>query len=351
MKYSLTKLVTKYVINFLPFWGLLGTAIFYTLVYNAVIRCQLAFLGCKAIDFSSTVQYLSKIQSTLVANPILTNVESIDPPQSINLLLHYSNHMMWSLIAGLCVFFSLLSFLFSCYVIWISLNKTVSVRFLIIGLAMLGTLCSGGIVSFISSIGHTPEQTHLWEQLVQHSINTDVTGIVQVTRTIDSITYLTAIFLTVSLSLMLSQMPNTQKTNQQLLQKQGGYLKILFYLSVILLIVSTLRLSALLNWSAVYLKPPAFAYSKDTIQQIMYQSIENMISTTVTGQGLFYTLLLMGYCIPAAFLLRQRAFTIVDSKGNDWLKDFPLGGGIPRVLAIISPLLTGSIGQILSLIK
>jgi membrane protein DedA with SNARE-associated domain len=106
-----------------------------------------------------------------------------------------------------------------------------------------------------------------------------------------------------------------------------------------------LRLSAMLSWGQSFLAP-------DTATG---KSVSTLVAGITSSLGVYFTLLMLGMYLPAALLLRERARRVAEGDDfearEDWLKKHGLAISvadyIPRVLALLGPLLAGPIGELL----
>lgn len=121
-------------------------------------------------------------------------------------------------------------------------------------------------------------------------------------------------------------------------------LRIFLYVSTTLLVVGILRMQSVTEWVVTFL-PPADA-----------EILTSSLRTRTWAMGAFFTLVLAGTYLPSALILRKRAAATIDRVApaeerkehaerlglmrspTEWL---------PRLAAILAPLLAGPIGQML----
>jgi hypothetical protein len=135
---------------------------------------------------------------------------------------------------------------------------------------------------------------------------------------------------------------NQSGSSSTLLKKQTSLLCMMLYIGSFVLIVSTLRLRTILNWSLEFLQPYPGAESKEL--PFILNGLKSYISNLTTLMGLFYTLILAAIFVPAALILKKRA-------GDQAGLVTPLSEQLLRLAAMVGPLLAGPIGEIVGRIK
>lgn len=170
----------------------------------------------------------------------------------------------------------------------------------------------------------------------------------------------------------------TAPTQHEALEKDALYtamqmrhLRALLYSGAVLLVVTTFRQNVTLRWALDYLQLPSMLEKDLALPKFLFQRLEVLVSNIVTGTGILNTLILASLYVPSAFVLQRRgedlAATAVGDKRKekdsyvltkahkDWMEQhglsFVLKDQLPKMAAILSPLLAGPIGQLLSLAK
>ena len=173
------------------------------------------------------------------------------------------------------------------------------------------------------------------------------------------------------------------------------YLRLLLYVGAFMLAAGALRGRLNQDWALSYL-PPLAAFEGATEQKLaaslIYGRLKTIGSNTVTSVAFLNTLLLAAIYVPAALVLQRRADNLFETtsqasraemasgdaetkKGvegkpaksgdksgdkptsgrEEWMKEhglsFPLKDHLGRVAAILSPLLAGPLGDLLSFVK
>ncbi|HWN11697.1 MAG TPA: hypothetical protein VNO50_20900 [Pyrinomonadaceae bacterium] len=150
---------------------------------------------------------------------------------------------------------------------------------------------------------------------------------------------------------------------------QMKHLRLLLYVGAILLVVITFRHRMTLNWALEYLKPVPLLESYPTYKYVnlIYGHLETLTSNIVLATSVLNTLLLAALYVPEALLLQRRAHALSriaaskESKSgesaweDEWLKSrhliFPFKEQLPKVIAILSPLLAGPLGEVLNFFR
>jgi hypothetical protein len=136
-----------------------------------------------------------------------------------------------------------------------------------------------------------------------------------------------------------------------------GFLRTLLYTGTIVLVTTILLWSAALSWASELCT--AVAADKEAVAAFKHLSTQMIL-----GRGLYFTLLLAGVYLSSAVIHRFYAERLAAQEtGNKvvapaerlkWLQErelvIPITEGLPRLAAIVSPLLTGSIAELLKLI-
>jgi hypothetical protein len=130
-----------------------------------------------------------------------------------------------------------------------------------------------------------------------------------------------------------------------------GRLRALLYAGTCALVIYVLRVSIQANWALAYL-PPSPENKGDAPAAVM----ASLTSAFTSAQAASSTLLLAAIYIPAFIILRSRAVALADPRmapkaREDWLKENGLSVSftehLPRVAAILGPLIVGPLGELL----
>jgi hypothetical protein len=131
-----------------------------------------------------------------------------------------------------------------------------------------------------------------------------------------------------------------------ILAAQAAGLRVVLYVGTFLLIAGILRMSALGQWVISYVAPSAVA------------AAQNLNTAVVAVTGGFYTLILAAVYLPSAYIISRRAWVVVGrstianpadaqaTKLQERGLAFSFKESLPRVLAVLGPLLAGPIGEL-----
>jgi hypothetical protein len=173
----------------------------------------------------------------------------------------------------------------------------------------------------------------------------------------------------------------SSKSNQEEIEHQAMYtarqmkhLRAVLYAGAILLVIITFRLNVTMRWALDYLQPPA-ALDQEVaaaLPKYLFQRLEILVANMVTSIGIYNTILLAGLYVPGAAILQRRAMRLVTrlretkptgqpsgegltKQQKEWMEEhglvFPLRDQLPKIAAILSPLLAGPMGQLLGFFK
>ncbi len=125
------------------------------------------------------------------------------------------------------------------------------------------------------------------------------------------------------------------------------YLRIILYTGTILLVTAILLKKSIYEWSLAYIYP----------QDDAMETARNFVASLLTLDGSFYTLVLAAAYFPAALVLQRRSQVLVglsldeteqEVKLKEYGMNFSLKESLPRILAILGPLLTGPVAEFLT---
>lgn len=133
-----------------------------------------------------------------------------------------------------------------------------------------------------------------------------------------------------------------------LISEQMKDLRIVLYIGTFLLIAGSLRMSALAQWSVAYISSNAV------------EAAQTLNTSAIAVTGGFNTLILAAVYLPAAYILQRRAQLFIKNSSLEIeekekrLKDreltFNFRESLPRLAAILGPLLAGPIGDLVKFI-
>jgi hypothetical protein len=128
-------------------------------------------------------------------------------------------------------------------------------------------------------------------------------------------------------------------------------LKGLLYTGAALLVIAMLRVHALLDWELEFLRPT----ETQGLGATLFASLQAIVNTIITIQGLFYSLILAAFFVPAYLMLRTSGVYALSEVASDdrekelerWEGHFNILKLAPKLAAILAPLLSAPISQYL----
>jgi hypothetical protein len=139
------------------------------------------------------------------------------------------------------------------------------------------------------------------------------------------------------------------------LARRVRLLRTLLYFGTFVLVVVSLRFASELRWADDLLR--AWHNGPLDKDDPKLKTLESLFSVSTSGVALTNTLTLAAIYVPAAFVLRRRASALAEEAEDTvplrakWLQDHGLtlsfSEQLPRVAALLAPLLAGPIGDII----
>lgn len=253
----------------------------------------------------------------------------------------YRDRFIWIFFTMAQIFFCFLAILFFCTTIKSSLRNPRN-TFLLLGLAFL--------------LAITPawwDEMPLIVPFIKNTIEISkggVSSVLYIFRSVNTVNYATILGAVFASCVILRKKDDDENagTSQKIasLSHKLDQLRAILYINTILLVVGALRITVLNNWSLVFISPdstPAATIFLTGMAAIL---------------GGFYTLLLAGIFLPAAYVLHLRAAALLKGSGffpaaqKVKLKEagfsLSVGDSLPRLAAIIAPALAGQLAELLS---
>lgn len=294
--------------------------------------------------FSARLWNVLEIEQQVVADPCTTSPTPASEDQVKDAktrqraALKTTGLMTWNFIAMVYVFVCLAALAVSFILTSQLLHRSLMGPLIVIGLS------SGiGILLYTHPEWHMPIFTALFKGTICH----DVPTIVRNTNFLNCLgnTAAFSILLTSCATLLLPYRQAPLEINQ--LSRRMKYLRTILYVGTLLLVVAVLLKKSLYHWSLAYT-------SQD---ESLAKIASSFLSNILTMEGGFYTLVLAAVYLPAAVVLHRRARLLPtlpeeEPKKDEVLKQYGLSfsftESLPRILAILGPLLVGPVGELLS---
>jgi hypothetical protein len=176
-------------------------------------------------------------------------------------------------------------------------------------------------------------------QLLRATVGQELSSIFIYIRGFDALS-LTAVFslCCAACAILWNPKPNKPRDKAELRQR-FRLLRSVLFVSAAMLVINVLRLSTTLNWGSSFI--PA--------DSEVGKFIGPLVSGIVSSLGTFYTLQIAGIYIPAVLVLRARANELAEvansAAPDTWLSEngltVPFSAWLPRIVAILAPLMAG----------
>jgi hypothetical protein len=275
--------------------------------------------------------------SPFTAGEILSAVTSTDPTPVVAI---YVARASWTLINGVHLLACVLAITTASIVIYRVLSEdNKKVQWVIIPLVIAASLNIALLVSLLAA-------QDVWspaQQLFRGTIGGTISWINKFNRFIEAFSLTGTLSLAVAACAILWQPDPNQPMSEKQLMLRVRLLRPVLYVGAATLVMSVLRLAATHAWAVSYLLP-------DTEPG---KSIVTLTTGIVGSLGTTYTLLIAGIYLPAALILRERLKKLPSAEADP--ESFLATRGLsptltrvlPRVIALIGPLLAGPLGDAL----
>ena len=275
----------------------------------------------------------------LSAAEILSGVSNLDQTR----VAIYVARASWALINGVQVLASFAAIVTAVLVIYQALpvaEYPVRWKWMLILIVVVAAADISLVVAiFTAKDVYSPAQT-----LLRATVGQVVPSIHLSNRLVDTVS-LTGTFSLATAACATLWQHDVNDDNEPELIQRVNLLKPILYVIAITLAIAVLKFSATLGWAASYL-PPEMDIGK---------SVVSLVRGIVATMGTVFTLFVAGVYLPAALLLRARVRKLaLRQKPDDpdgWLRSHGLTLSfqqyLPRVIALLGPLLAGPLGELL----
>lgn len=308
-----------------PLIAICFVVIIYVSFYGYFLRCTNPALGCNPLDSASLLSGIANTNAMRVTS--------------------YIGQAMWALCNGLHTITCIVALIISGIVIYQILSDndySAAVCWIVILLITLMTFDASLLLSLwtASDTGApAPQLLHITVARVFPSINI-------FNRIFDAVGMTAALCLACASCATIWKRDLQSVQGEQELGQRIRMLRYILYVGAVMLIIGVFRLSVMLNWGTSFFIPDSAAG----------KTVATLTSSIVTMLGTYYTLIIAAIYLPPALILRYRARQLASAQAPEeqegWLdkRGFTLSftDYLPRILAILGPLIVGPIGDLLN---
>jgi hypothetical protein len=319
-----------------PFIGLLILCVFRIYFVNVFIHCNQGNAGYKSIEIKNVLPP-DKATTLMTDDPARSNAGNRTLQAT-----RYSGRVIWVFFIMTYMLLSLVALAAAfvlVYKIFSDWNKRPSLWVII-------TLAISAAIGF--SLYRNPESyMNTLKALLEHTVNVDMANIFQVTNLTNSIGFASSFALVIaSCAILLPPYKDSSPKGLRELSIRMNYLRIVLYVGTLLLVVGVLLMRSIFQWSLAFIPQ-----TEKGVEKI----VESFTSSIVSAEAGFYTLILAGVYLPAAFILQWRARSLKGLPDQTSEKDkvlhsygltFSFTESLPRIIAILGPFLVGPVGEL-----
>lgn len=181
------------------------------------------------------------------------------------------------------------------------------------------------------------------QQLLRATVGQALPSINKVSRFGDALGLAGTLWLAVAACATLWQKDMKNELNEEQVTKRVRLLRPILYVGAATLVIAVFRLSATHAWAVSYLPPDGE----------LGKAVANLTTGIVGTLGTLFTLLIGGIYLPAALILRGRLRAVAATQPDPqaWMAShgmaLTLPQSLPRLLALLAPLLAGPLGDLL----
>jgi hypothetical protein len=251
----------------------------------------------------------------------------------------YSGRLLWMFVAAVGVITGVVAMAIAAILLYRSLRNLVA------SAVLLGLAIASGTVLFLKPGWHMSIMKDVLIATIANGTAgmASIASVMNLFNVINYVGGLALIFATCSILL-----PRGKSNSKDLddISGQMNDLRLVLYIGTLQLVVGVLRMGAVTQWTLSFIVPGAVIAAK------------SFNAVLVAVMGGFYTLILIAIYVPAVLILTARARKRVGKLSLDpdvrqkKLEEAGLAisvkDALPRVFALLAPLLAGPIGQIFS---
>lgn len=262
----------------------------------------------------------------------------------------YGGRITWIFFRLAYIISCLVAFAIACYVMYSSFadkcceksKKDNRAVFLILSAISLSSIF--GILLY----NHRKQYMSVLLPIFEKTIERDLKNIADVMTQVNSFGFAVCLFAVLATcSILYSANDKASRTGLKQLSTKMKYLQLILYVGTVMLVVGVLLIRSMYQWSLAFILRDEQAI----------KVAESFYSNLLAAEGGFFTLILAAVYLPAALILRSRADSLEglpeeNAEKEKQLKDYNLtfsfAESLPRLLAILGPLLAGPVGELFS---
>lgn len=212
-----------------------------------------------------------------------------------------------------------------------------------------GALTVGFTVLFFSAHSSTPD--HVWRQFLHEGLLADFPAVLWLNPRLDAVSLFTTLAIACAVTGLIAEAtdratPPTLADVVRLRRWMNGIL----YLAAAELVVSLVRLRVFMDWSLAYVPPlPEGTTGELAVAQAALPPVAGAVTTVL---AMLYTTFLLGISLPTAMAIRGAGDALAVQQAGDsrervqWEGMVSLSAQAPRLLAILAPLLSGLLAEL-----
>ncbi len=295
----------------------------YVVFYRSFLYCSGGDAACGPLSGATILAAVSSADGTRVAS--------------------YVARASWTLVNGIHLLACLVGIAGSALIIYQALHETDRTKRLLLMLLVVALAADVAVLMALLTISdaYSPAQ-----QLLRATVGQVLPAIQinKLTRIFDSFSLTATLCLACAACAIVWKRRDEEQDDTELARRMG-LLRYVLYIGAALLAIGVLRVSATLGWGASFIPADTEAG----------KSILVLVSGIVGSLGVSLTLLVSAVYVPAALILRARATKLASKQPLEvrqkWLTDRGLALSfsqyVPRVVALVSPMLMGPVGELL----
>ena len=240
---------------------------------------------------------------------------------------------------SVCVF----AFVVGCYVIWKSIAHA-NIRPLRWVVAAIAISIGAGVFLY----GNPQYYLRIFVPLINATIREDLPATEQLLVLVNSFGFAVALLLTLaSCATLYPRNAGTYPEGLKQIAVQMKHLRLVLYVGTFMLVSGVLLIRSVYQWSLAFGLREAEAV----------KAAEGFFAVLLAVEGGYFTLLLAAVYVPAAFILRHRADFLTglpqpeaekEKELQNYNLSFSFMQSLPRIAAILGPLLAGPVGELFS---